>query len=266
VYVYRPEGKMADSLYRQLTAAATRTGRLISDPDSACLFLVGVPAVNATAVLARLPGLSHWQGDGRNHLLVSWGPDTAELDRANRPGRYMIAQPHFSRSAFQLGFDLVVPVLGPAPPKGGPVWSELPDLVPILRKYLLYFSGEQNVASSSVSLSEAVEDSLNEDAKVVEVLKRLQSGDSGTSDRFLLSFRCEEKEERPAVGAARFTDWRLCGAAEERQARQLEATFSLILPPSNSDLVSTRLLQLRLFEALKASFSTGRGLLTDCIC
>jgi hypothetical protein len=266
VYVYRPEGKMADSLYRQLTAAAARTGRFVTDPDSACLYLVGVPAVNATAVLARLSGLSHWQGDGRNHLLVSWGPDTAELDRSNRPGRYMIAQPHFSRSAFQLGFDLVVPVLGPAPAKGGPVWSELPDLVPILRKYLLYFSGEQNVASSSVSLSEAVEDSLNEDAKVVEVLKRLQSGDSGTSDRFLLSFRCEEKDGRPGVGAARFTDWRLCGEAEERLARQLEATFSLILPPSDSNLVSTRLLQLRLFEALKASFPREGVLLIGCIC
>jgi hypothetical protein len=178
----------------------------------------------------------------------------------------MIAQPHFSRSAFQLGFDLVVPVLGPAPRKGGPVWSELPDLVPILRKYLLYFSGEQNVASSSVSLSEAVEDSLNEDAKVVEILKRLQSGDSGTSDRFLLSFRCEEKDGRLEVGAVRFTDWRLCGAAEDRLARQLEATFSLILPPSDTDLVSTRLLQLRLFEALKASFQREGVLLSDRIC
>jgi len=240
---------MADSLYRQLTAAVTRTGHLVTDPDRACIFLVGIPAINATAVLAHLSGLSHWQGDGRNHILISWSPDTVELSRATRPGRYMIAQPHFSRTSFQPGFDLVVPVLGPAP--GGPVWSDLPDLVPILRKYLLYFSGEQYVSPPG-SESEKVQDSRKEDAKVVDELKRLQS-DSGTNDRFSLSFSCEEKGVR-AEGAARFTDWRLCGEAEERLAQQLEATFSLILPPSDSDLVSTRLLQLRLFEALKVSF------------
>lgn len=250
VYVYRPP-QGDTTLYRQLRAAVNRTGMLVSDPDRACLFLVGVPAVNATVVLDRLAGLSHWMGDGRNHVLVSMATEGDDVvSPVTRPGRYMVVQRHFLRSAFRPGFDLVLPVLKSS--VGGSSRSDYPDLVPVVREYLLYFSGQQNVVSSSstTSLSAALSDSLKEDAVIVEELKRLQT-DSGTRDRFNLAFTCSDKDSADAA-AVFFTDWRLCGEAKVRLTSQAEATFSLVLAPSDLGLVSSHVFQLRIYEALQA--------------
>ena len=250
MYVYRlQEG--GSSFYHQLTLAVNLTGRLVSDPDRACLFLVPI-TTTTTTLLDRLPTtLSHWQGDGRNHILIVEPTTSAspreQISRATLPGRYMIAQPHFTRAAFQAGFDLVLPVCGPL--SANPVWADYPSLVPITRDYLLYFSGEQNVLKSS-AVADTVMDSIEEDASVMSELKKLQQTSGGTEDRFLLSFSCEQGGKKAGNASVPFTDWRLCGEAEERLARQKEATFSLILPPADQDLVSTQLLQIRIHEAL----------------
>jgi hypothetical protein len=255
VYVYPLSGQ-EQQLFNQLVAAVQLTGRLVSDPDHACVYLV--PISSSSNSVANLPTrLSHWQGDGRNHILVvnpsKTTPETSgglKLSRALLPGRYMIVQQEFSRAAFRHSFDFVLPVLDRS--AAGPVWSDYPSLVPIVRDYLLYFSGEQTTTTSNIAdeRSPAVTDSLKEDSAIVQTLTQLQQTSGGTSDRFRLSFHCEQK--RPYAYPVPFTDWRLCDEAVMRLAAQKEATFSLILPPSDHQgLVTSRLVQQRLYEALK---------------
>ena len=47
-------------------------------------------------------------------------------------------------------------------------------------------------------------------------------------------------------------DWSLCGTDGSRRAVLRESTFALILAPSSSELVSTTLLQTRVYEALRS--------------
>lgn len=266
VYVYKihnREEEDAAVLYRQLVAAVQQAGRLVEDPDHACIYLVPLPSSTATiaTLIKSLPTqLSHWQGDGRNHILFR-DPTTTTvetsggsvLSRALLPGRYMIAQSSFSRSSYCRGFDLVLPSVGL--PSSGPVWADYPAMVPIVRKYLLYYHGEQNVGAAAAAVAAPTAlDSLKEDAVVVEELRKLQRTSGGTSDKFLLRFKCDDNEQSKKEGSSvDFTDWRLCGEAESRLTEQQEATFSLILPASDHHgLASTLLMQRRLYEALKA--------------
>jgi hypothetical protein len=255
--VYRleeEEEKDVDTHYRHMTAAVGQAAQLVSNADSACLFLVGLPPTASTSVLSRLSSLSHWQGDGRNHLLINTVPVGLSW-AGSPPGRYMMAQQQFTRAAFRPGFDFVLPGSGSFVSLGGhPVRSDYPSLMPIAREYLLYFSGDQNISSSS-SLSKRVVDSLKEDSVVVEELKKMQTA-SGTRDRFHFIFSCGDKNQADEVP---FTDWNLCGESVTRLADQAKATFSLVLPPSDQDLVSTHRFQVRLYEALKASTQTARN-------
>jgi Exostosin family len=279
VYVYRLKEQQDNDdlqLYNQLVAAVKLTGQLVSDPDRACVYLVPLSSASSSVKnVATLPTrLSHWQGDGRNHILVvnpikttletsgglkSSPPETSGgrtiISRALLPGRFIIAQQEFSRAAFRRGFDLVLPALD-GQTEAGPVWADYPSMVPIVREYLLYFSGEQNAttvaAAAGASSSPALADSLKEDAMIVQELEKLQKTAGGTNDRFRLSFRCDTKISKNDDLVVPWTDWRLCDEAAMRLAAQKEATFSLILPPSDHQgLMSSRLLQQRLYEALK---------------
>jgi Exostosin family len=282
VYVYRLKEQQDNDdlqLYNQLVAAVKLTGQLVSDPDRACVYLVPLSSSSSSVKnVATLPTrLSHWQGDGRNHILVinpiKTTPETSgglklspsetsggltKISRALLLGRFIIAQQEFSRAAFRRGFDLVLPVLG-GQSAAGPVWADYPSMVPIVRDYLLYFSGEQNAtaaAAAGASSPPAVADSLKEDAMIVQELEKLQKTAGGTSDRFRLSFHCDQKISHDDDAPVPWTDWRLCDEVTTRLAAQKEATFSLILPPSDHQgIVSSRLLQQRLYEALKVPYT-----------
>lgn len=157
----------------------------------------------------------------------------------NVSGRAIIVQSTFTYENYRPGFDLIVtPVLGPP---GGDVWQECSSMLPARRKYLLTFQGEMK--SNSIKPVERTE----LDIFVIEHLKRLLK--TGTSDNFLFEFGCSlANDDNSNVGPE---DWALCGTDGSRKAILKESTFVLIFAPS-SELVTTSLLQARLYEALRS--------------
>jgi len=76
---------------------------------------------------------------------------------------------------------------------------------------------------------------------------RFMSEASRTSDRFQLGLACGDHRV-PALD----TDWDLCGSDVERREALASSTFCLVVAPSDKSLLTTSLLQLRLYEALRA--------------
>lgn len=252
---------------------------LTHDPKEACIFIVLVgealidskdikqPPLNSN-VLKHLP---YWGGDGRNHVLLN----LARRDLSSKigdvfrfkdidTGRAIIVQSTFTHSSFRPKFDLIVsPVLGPP---GGDVWHDCAQMLPARRKYLLSFQGEmkpnQIQTKTSPNLTPYIGDdenlpqkqtSPNIDTKeldlfIVEHLKEMAGGT--TSDKFYFEFECVPANEEgpPGVG----NDWALCGTDSSRKAILKESTFVLILAPGDPNLVSTTLLQARIYESLRA--------------
>ncbi|PSN36588.1 Exostosin-3 [Blattella germanica] len=91
-----------------------------------------------------------------------------------------------------------------------------------------------------------------------------------TSDRFLFHFECSLSVVSPNVdGAARkfnsdgwptnptkgsdsWGEWALCGTESSRTNVLRDSTFALIMAPTNMSLVSTTVVQIRVYEALRA--------------
>uniref|UniRef100_A0A6A7FTA7 glucuronosyl-galactosyl-proteoglycan 4-alpha-N-acetylglucosaminyltransferase n=3 Tax=Hirondellea gigas TaxID=1518452 RepID=A0A6A7FTA7_9CRUS len=86
--------------------------------------------------------------------------------------------------------------------------------------------------------------SLVAEVAVVESLSHLHH--TTTSDSFLVQFSCQG-----AGGAAGEEDWQLCGGEDYRAEVLQMSTFSLILTPPSSTLVSSVGVVSRLFESLK---------------
>ncbi|XP_044750897.1 exostosin-3 [Coccinella septempunctata] len=266
VYLYEPDefrilqkGWDVDGFLKTtLKQALGYNPHLTNDPKEACIYLVligealknsesvssnstdPVPSVDSTA----LRKLKYWGGDGRNHVLLNLSRrdltiHTGNIFKSIDTGRAIIVQSTFTYDSFRPGFDLIVtPVLGPP---GGDVWQECSAMLPARRKYLLTFQGEMKSDSpTSVERSEL-------DTFVIEHLKRLLN--TGTSDKFLFEFGCSlANEDNSNVGPE---DWALCGTDGSRKMILKESTFVLIFAPG-SELISTSLLQARLYEALRS--------------
>lgn len=248
---------------------------LTHDPKEACIFLVLVgealldtkevkySPLNSNA-LKKLP---YWGGDGRNHVLLNLArrdltSRLGDVFRNMDTGRAILVQSTFSHEKFRPKFDLIVsPVLGPP---GGDVWHDCAQMLPARRKYLLSFQGEmkQFPMKTSPNLTPFGDDenyhwkqsSLNIDSVkeldlfIVDHLKEMARGT--TSDRFYFEFECVPANEEDQNGFG--NDWALCGTDSSRKSILKESTFVLILAPSDSNLVSTILLQARIYEALRA--------------
>ena len=120
---------------------------ITTNPDEACIFvvLVGETVGSATdnqLIESNLHSLPHWNGDGRNHILLNLGRTfySKDIFEGINTGKSMIVQSHFTFSQFRPNFDLVSPPLLGFP--GGDLWHNLPPIVPAKRKYLLSFQGE----------------------------------------------------------------------------------------------------------------------------
>lgn len=168
-------------------------------------------------------------------------------------GRAILVQSSFTYSLYRPGFDLIVsPVLGPP---GGDVWQECPPMVPARRKYLLTFQGELKRSPSKNSLyytTNNYDTHHNEyielDNFIVEHLKSLLDGT--TNDKFLFEFECiPASDDSTNTGQL---DWGLCGTDSSRKAILKDSTFTLMFAPRSSDLLTTSLLQARIYEALRA--------------
>lgn len=137
-------------------------------------------------------------------------------------------------------------------------------MLPARRKYLLSFQGEMHPSYIKTNLTPYFGDdenfiyhkqtSLNPDGSkeldvfIVEHLRDMSRGI--TSDQFYFQFECIPASDD--VKAASEQDWALCGTDSSRKAILKESTFSLILAPGNANLISTTLLQARVYEALRS--------------
>lgn len=83
---------------------------------------------------------------------------------------------------------------------------------------------------------------------VMEHLKRLAKTE--TSDRFVFEFECNPASDNNVDTGPQ--DWALCGTDSSRRTLLKESTFVLIFAPGTPDLVSTTLLQARVYEALRS--------------
>jgi hypothetical protein len=110
-------------------------------------------------------------------------------------------------------FDLIIPPFkyGENPPE---LWSKLPSLLPIRRKYLISYQ-ETDLGFKKDDLKNIIEEPLN------------LINDDKTSDKVIIDFHCQPKSDLK----------RFCGTSESRGQILLKSTFALILTSSKiSDL------------------------------
>jgi len=217
----------SDSLPSPLSGAVESLRQRTLGASQACLYIAVLSGLDS------LPSLEHWAGDGRNHLLIladKASPSTTDT------GRAMVASSWFSSSSWRVGFDLVLP----STLYSGAGWSSLPPLVPVTRPLLLTFQGNQVAGPLGNS----------QDSRAREVVALLKDMTvSGTSDKFDFTFACSPDPDQEPVDPG---DWALCNQQESRLGRLEKATFGLILPPADTNLLSTPSLQARLLECLLA--------------
>lgn len=107
----------------------------------------------------------------------------------------------------------------------------------------------QTVPSPAAPNFDDSEDSNAEmDRFVMEHLKRLVKTE--TSDMFLFEFECNPASDNIVNSGPQ--DWTLCGTDSSRRTLLKESTFVLVFAPGTQDLVSTTLLQARVYEALRS--------------
>ncbi|KAG5883053.1 hypothetical protein JTB14_010441 [Gonioctena quinquepunctata] len=245
---------------------------LTSDPKEACIYLVlvgealkdtddvsenvgnhlNLPPLDSEA-LRRLP---YWGGDGRNHVLLNLARRdltavSGDVFSSIDTGRAILVQSTFTQDLYRTGFDLIIsPVLGPP---GGDVWQECAPMLPSRRNYLLSFQGEmktlhKTASSNPKSFDDSEDGGAELDKFVIDHLMQLSKTE--TSDKFLFEFMCNPASDNTINTGTQ--EWALCGTDSSRRAVLKDSTFVLIFAPGHEDLVSTPLLQARVYEALRS--------------
>ena len=192
-------------------------------PEEACLFVASYdPASGLTFDQFKNKFLSHWNGDGRNHVVID-----VSISEQESSGKQVL-NPQISdigRSAFvsstlfdgslriRPGFDLAVP---PFKHMESPqdLWTHLPSLLPVRRKFILSYQG-------NLPVSKVTQDTLE------------HINNDQTDDKASLDFNSS-------------------GNQEQRSQILLSSTFNLIITDEKlktNDISSTHR---RLTEALEA--------------
>uniref|UniRef100_A0A4D5S5W6 glucuronosyl-galactosyl-proteoglycan 4-alpha-N-acetylglucosaminyltransferase n=2 Tax=Ixodes scapularis TaxID=6945 RepID=A0A4D5S5W6_IXOSC len=237
IFFYPPDDSRLDPNVGASVGEISSTNIHVTfDPSAACIHVVviggGLRADAAQDYLRRLP---HWNGDGRNHVILNLGK-SAEL-RETDTQRALVAQVNFEAADFRRGFDLVLP---PPPPNGEaePPWSTTALVTPARRKYLISFEGQLR-GGSNVTLA------ARENNVVVGALRKMSAG---YESQLRFMFACAHAEEDSAAPS---DDWSLCGSAATRAELLRDSTFSLLLAPSGGR-VSSHTFLTRFWESLRA--------------
>ena len=260
VYLYSTEeesvvtGQTLDTFIKlSVNSAVDASGYRTYDPHTACLFVVlvgdsesGLHHVSTQGLAANLAKLPYWRGDGRNHLLVNLARSPANQDVffGVSTGRAMIGQSTFLQEQFRTNYDLVLP-----PSLGisyGDVWDQIPKLVPAHRTHLVSFQGEYVVQKQGGNSDTAVLE--EQETFMVKALKSLQVG--YPDDKLLFQFSCDNKGEMSGVGSVG-GEWALCGTSNQRQEVLKKSTFTLIPAAMNYSVLTTTVIQIRIFEAMQ---------------
>lgn len=118
------------------------------------------------------------------------------------------------------------------------------DQLPANQRRLQGLMRDNPAFNGANSMGSSVSELLNLEKTVVDTLKRMQS--IYRDDGFHFEFSCDRERIFGVNG-----EWALCGPDSLRHQLLKDSTFSLILSPSNTSIVSTVLTQTRIFEALK---------------
>jgi hypothetical protein len=132
-----------------------KSGYYTSNPDEACLFVVPVDddqlLSTAKPIITFLRSLSHWNRNGKNHLIIDTRGSVNKTDlnlyddiKNVQFGSAMIASPFFEtsllESIFREGYDLLIPTFR-FHEKSANLWPYLPYMMPVRREFLFSFQG-----------------------------------------------------------------------------------------------------------------------------
>ena len=226
VYVYNKANPYLfqshlNPLLAEFVTGLKESGSFTDDPDAACLYVVVMESLSSETpqdVETRLRSLSHWKGEGENHVLIELSTSrdgTSALDGV-RTGRAIVARSFLSSlKPFRNGYDLLLPPL----PTSEVGWRDLPQLLPVSRPNLIYFHGDAPRDPTPGSLQAGHLKSLHQALEGVESVDiQLQCPGSDTG--------MEEK--------ARDGEWALCGGQGSRLQLCSRSTFSLVPSPGRA--------------------------------
>ncbi|GFQ71601.1 exostosin-like 3 [Trichonephila clavata] len=262
VYFYHPDDMRSPReqfLIAAVTEALNVNVHITFDPAIACVYVVLVGEVKSPKLMETyLHSLNHWNGDGRNHILLNLDANgTSRLTGVNT-GRAMIVHPGFIASEFRDGFDIIAPPLlnnKDQVPKNYPY-------SPARRKFMLSYQGEYRTSvlllkSGSRKLSLTLDDDSdgteqasskkpNDDVEdvIVNTLKEMQMSNLG--DNFFFQFSCAGSSF-----PGQDSEWLLCGTSENRLSILQDSTFVLIISPMDYKILSTPQIHIRVYEALR---------------
>lgn len=164
VYVYPPDTINAlgntppiSLNYQKILSAITESRYYTSDPERACLFVLGIDTLDRDSlsedyvrnVPARLQRLPYWN-NGRNHVLFNlysgtW-PDYAENSLGFDTGEAILAKASMSVRQIRPGFDVSIPLFHKQHPlRAGNNGFVASNNFPTNKKYLLAFKGKRYV-------------------------------------------------------------------------------------------------------------------------
>ncbi|KAG1670321.1 Exostosin-3 [Nymphon striatum] len=243
VYVYSSDdfgiATSFNALKTVIMEAMQQNIHLTYNPTIACIYLVvisdGISSSSSIEkILYRLP---YWNDDGRNHVILNLNAQLqiSHHDLLNvNTGKAIIVQSSFTFQSFRSGFDIVGPPLVNSDPV---VWKALPALSPAKREIFLSFQGFHKESDN--------DEIHSQDNPVIEILKSF--GKLKMGDAFRFNFECQQTSNFTTYPS----DWLICSNTEDRTTMLIKSTFSLILMPSNEDIISTNHVLVRLLESLK---------------
>ena len=220
---------------RALIDILNSTSSLAPRPQDACLFVVPLDmgVWGAGGLEGLLESLPHWGREGTNHVLLALhsGPHHApQVGRAITVGNVLRATP---TSRFRSGYDVLLPILPGS--HGDPKLTTLPSMLPEMRSFLLYFSGNllpfsfRATPTSPRGLELAALETLRDALRGVELVA--------------IDTACQEGGVAEGM-ATEEGEWALCGNSVTRLDGHAHSTFSLILPGRRGGVATyTRLLE-----------------------
>ncbi|XP_015365982.1 PREDICTED: exostosin-3 [Diuraphis noxia] len=235
-YFYRPEELpelVSMSLNKIVFQVLRYNPHFTNNSDNACVYVALIGETHNSINITQLERLPFWGGDGRNNILFYLSKNIynkPKFDQNINFGRAILAQSFWNENNFRPGHDIMLPVsFGPP---GGEVWMDSPYMLPARRKYLLSFEGYKNINVTQ------------HQQNFGDMLQKFIT--QTTDDQFYIITDCENQRVESNI-----TDWCLCGDETKRKVFIAQSTFTLISAPLDNDMISTAMMQTRIFESLK---------------